>query len=72
MLADNTLCTGTAHPTCEACARRAWPASRLFDESNRGQWISHINPPIDLSTGYCPEFRPGAVVTISPSTGQTT
>jgi len=55
----DTLCTGTTHPTCQACARKTWPACRLLDEGGREQWISHANPPINLSTGHCPEFRAG-------------
>ena len=57
MLADETLCSGTTHPTCAACARKAWPASLLLDESGGDQWISHINPPVELSTGRCVEFK---------------
>ena len=57
MLIDNSLCAGTTHPLCAACAREAWPASRLFGGSGQEQWISHIGPPIDLSTGRCVEFR---------------
>jgi hypothetical protein len=57
MLTDNSLCTGTTHPTCAACARKVWPVSRLLGESGHEQWISHIGPPIDLSAGRCVEFR---------------
>jgi hypothetical protein len=56
MLSDDTLCTGTTHPSCAACARRSWPL--VVD---RGQFLnerrSHIAPPINPSTGYCPESK---------------
>jgi hypothetical protein len=65
MLANETLCTGTTHPTCEACARRVWPASRRFDDTGGERWISHTNPPIVMGTGLCPEFRAGSGTTAS-------
>jgi hypothetical protein len=57
MLNDEARCTGATHPTCEACARRGWPASRRFDDTGGERWISRINPPIAMGTGICPAFR---------------
>jgi len=55
MLADEALCTGTTHPTCQACARRHWPVS--IDRGHCwNEWCNNIAPPINLSTGRCPEF----------------
>lgn len=53
VLNDITLCSGTTHPLCRQCLRFAGPAQWPTRE-----WGSSIAPPINMTTGQCPEFQP--------------